>query len=145
MRFSSVERSECDMGIKIHSLPAASSILIHGYGRLFSWQNERMDLRERIKELLAEKGVGETKASVDAGLSRRTLGKFLSGDIKNMGIGNLTKVANYLGVTVDYLQHGGSRDLTDDDRKVISIFSRMPRDQKNIVIRFMEAMEQDAG
>lgn len=76
-------------------------------------------------ELCKKKGVSVTKATVEIGLSR-TIGSAW----KNRGLtpkgDTLTKIAEYFGVTTDYLlgsetekapTHKGERSVSDDDIK----------------------------
>ena len=60
-------------------------------------------LYERIMTLCQEKGVSGSRMCLDLGLSKSTLSDMKSGRKKGLSTSNAQKIANYLGVSVDYL------------------------------------------
>lgn len=77
---------------------------------------------DRFKQLCEEKGISIYKAATEIGLNRAAANKWKSGSIPNGQ--TLTKLADYFGVTNDYLlgkeienapAEDGKRTVTDDD------------------------------
>ena len=60
-------------------------------------------LYERIMSLCKDKGVSGSRMCLDLGLSKSTLSDMKSGRKKGLSTSNAQKIANYLGVSVDYL------------------------------------------
>ena len=60
-------------------------------------------LYERITALCKEKGVTGSRMCLDLGLSKSTMSDMKSGRKKGLSTSNAQKIANYLGVSVDYL------------------------------------------
>lgn len=64
------------------------------------------DMYERIDRLLAEKGITGAKMSCDLGMSRSFMTELRKGRAKSVKIETAQKIANYLGVSVEYLTTG---------------------------------------
>ena len=62
-----------------------------------------MTLYERIVLLCSKNGVKPTVACTEAGISRNAVTELKSGRANSMSGNNLNKLADYFGVTVDYL------------------------------------------
>lgn len=60
------------------------------------------DMYGMIEKLCAEKGIKPGKMCADLGISRGVLGDLKTGRTKSLSAETLSKVASYLGVTVDY-------------------------------------------
>ena len=73
-----------------------------------------MTTAERIDELLRARGVSGAKMCTDLGLSRSFLTEVRKGRIKSIGTEHASKIADYLGVSVDYLLGRGEARSYDD-------------------------------
>lgn len=81
------------------------------------------DLYERIAELCNAKGVSVSRMCLDVGMSKSTLSGIKCGRKKGLSTANAAKVAEYLGVSMEYLLGASeepnaideSRPITDDD------------------------------
>ena len=60
-------------------------------------------IAETIDALCAKKGITGNKMCIDLGLSRSTLTELRKGRAKSIKIETAQKIADYLGVSVDYL------------------------------------------
>lgn len=78
----------------------------------------------KLKKLCDEKGISTYKACTEIGLNRAAVAKWKNGSIPSGS--TATKLANYFGVSVDYLlgnetekapTNAGERKVSDDDIK----------------------------
>ena len=77
-----------------------------------------------IEQLCTEKGIKPGRLCSDLGISRGTLGDLKAGRTKKLSSENISKIANYFGVTTDYLlgkdnkkapTENGERSVSDDE------------------------------
>ena len=103
---------------------------------------------EIIDQLCAEKGISGSKMCDDLGMSRSTLTELRKGRAKTLKLEKASKIADYFGVSVDYLlgnepkektpaeadvtfddftyaMYGESRELTEDDKNMLLEMARM--------------------
>ncbi len=64
------------------------------------------NLYERIETLCDERGINITQMCREAGIPRSALSDYKSNRIKSIATDKLSKIANYFGVSVDYLLTG---------------------------------------
>lgn len=69
---------------------------------------------DRIDELLRERGITGAKMCTDLGLSRSFMTELRKGRIKNIGSERAARIAQYLGVSMEYLTGYGPRCRLDD-------------------------------
>ena len=69
-----------------------------------------MSTYERIKELCNKKGIAQTALEKELGFGRGSIGKLRNG---NTTVERLQKIADYFGVTVDYLMTGKESDESE--------------------------------
>ena len=69
---------------------------------------------ERIDEMLRERGISGAKMCTDLGISRSFMTEMRKGRIKNIGAHNAARIADYLGVTTDYLLGRETESRFDD-------------------------------
>ena len=60
------------------------------------------EFAERLKELRTEKGIGQEKLAADLGVGNGTISLWENG-LREPKMSNLILLAQYFGVTVDYL------------------------------------------
>ena len=126
-------------------------------------------LYERITALCKEKGVTGSRMCLDLGLSKSTMSDMKSGRKKGLSTTNAQKIADYLGVTVDYLlgqklvpvfenpgglttelpqkqkapTENGERDILDDvDVAFYGDFKELNEDEKETVRDMVRLMRQ---
>lgn len=96
-------------------------------------------LYERIQSLCKDKGVSGSRMCLDLGLSKSTLSDMKSGRKNGISTTTANKMADYLGVSVDYLLNGEEQKnnapdelvLTEDEIRILSAFREMsPERQK---------------
>lgn len=84
------------------------------------------EMYEIIDSLLAERGISGAQMSADLGMSRSFMTELRKGRAKGIKLETAQKIAEYFGVSVDYLigeeiekapAESGKRDITDDDIK----------------------------
>ena len=61
------------------------------------------ELLARLSDLLASHDISQRKLSKEAGISNSTISRILSGEMRNPTADTLVKLADYFGVTTDYL------------------------------------------
>lgn len=89
---------------------------------------------ETIKDLCKSKGITVTKAESDMGYARSTLCKI---DKNTPSIDKLQKIANYFGVSIEYLRTGSDSSnvhTTNNNIKVVD-------ENDNVVVLDDEALE----
>lgn len=85
-----------------------------------------LPLYEKIEDLCKKRGINITQMCREAGVARAVLSDYKWGRKKTIGIQNLTKLATYFGVSVDYLigheesQNKETPVLTEKDRRDIA-------------------------
>lgn len=62
-----------------------------------------MDVATRLRELLEQRGLSQTRVAELAGLPNETLNRIVTGRTRNPGIYTLQKIARGLGVTIGWL------------------------------------------
>lgn len=65
--------------------------------------NISLTIQERLKDLRIEKELTLEQLAGETGISKSTLGKYESDDLKDISPFNLAKLADFYGVSVDYL------------------------------------------
>ena len=73
------------------------------------------DLYTRILELCSAKGIKAGKMCADIGISRGMLTDLKMGRKQTYSSATLQKIADYFGVTVDYLLSRGENDTISDE------------------------------
>ena len=120
---------------------------------------------DRFKKLCDEKGISTYKACTDIGLNRAAVAKWKNGSIPG---GNTTsKLAEYFGVTTDYLlgnvsdpffhldnariladinSYGDEKEnsptepkLSEGEQMLINLFRQVPADQQELVLQMIRA------
>ncbi|MDY2761011.1 helix-turn-helix domain-containing protein [Coprococcus sp. AF27-8] len=99
---------------------------------------------EIFSKLLQEHGVTPYKVSKETGVSQSTLSDWKRG-VSTPKIDKLQKIANYFGVSVEYLQTGKESEITD--KKDMSTSTLTKRDTKQIeaILSDTEALLKQDG
>lgn len=101
-----------------------------------------MKLSQVLDKLMTEKDISAYKISKSTGISDRLIGYWRKGE-KLPGAENLLTIANYFGVSVDYLLTGQEKNssslkLTDEEQEILKLFNALSHDNK---IRIKERAE----
>lgn len=116
------------------------------------------DIYKKIDMLLAERGISGIKMSADIGISRSFMTELRKGRVKSMTVDTAQKIADYFGVTIDYLLssnpasqdcktapsvepsidmsdvdvafYGGYKELSEEDQKVIRDMVKLMRERR---------------
>ena len=86
---------------------------------------------ERIDKLLAKKGITGAKMSSDLGMSRSFMTELRKGRAKSVKIETAQKIANYLGVSVEYLLTGLPANIYE-----------CPNDENPLEVELLDAFDQ---
>lgn len=100
-----------------------------------------MGIYENVKELCQKRGIALTKAEMELGFSRGSLGKLK--DQKSMNASRLEKISEYFNVPIDYLLTGSERDglvLSTDELHLINTYRRLSAYRKQIISNTADAL-----
>lgn len=111
-----------------------------------------MNSVERAKELLKQKGISIHKAEMDLGFSNGYIGQLRKGTFPD---DRLHKIANYLGVSAEYLSTGEDRkyeisnaellaDVLGDIRLMTALkkYMTLSEDKKNHVLEMINLLSE---
>lgn len=108
------------------------------------------DTVKRIFELIDQRKLSVYQVSKATGISQSRISNWKSGGGSPKGDA-LTSLANYFGVSVDYLLGiekpaiQEDNGLTDAERELIDLFDRVPEDKQEFVLQQVEAALRLAG
>ena len=80
-----------------------------------------LPIYQRIEELCRKKGVNVTTLCRECEIPRASLSDYKNGRKKSLSTETLSKIADYFGVTVDYL-YGGEAPVPDDNTLKVALF-----------------------
>ena len=117
---------------------------------------------ERIDGLLRERGISGSRMSADLGMSRSFMTELRKGRAKGVSAENAARIAEYLGVSTDYLLgKSPTPQLTDDpmeqelagyleelrsrpeQRMLFSVTRKATREQVEAIVHMIEEMQKD--
>lgn len=101
---------------------------------------------ERITKLCNEKEISGYRLAKDLGLSPGFITDLKSGRLKGMSAAKANKVANYFGVTVDYLLTGEEKapDTESAEREILDL-SKLNEAQKKAIHDIIKLTPQQAS
>lgn len=96
---------------------------------------------ERILKILDKKGISKNKMLTELGLAKNSFNNWISRGTSPSGE-TMQKIANYLGVSVDYLLNGTSKVAVADSKKaeLNELFDKIPDDKKPEAIKILKEM-----
>lgn len=105
-------------------------------------------LHERIQELCKSKGVTGSRMCLDLGMSKSTLSDLKSGRKKGVTAETAQKIANYLGVSVEYLLGEEEKEkptvqddgFTEKQRLLMDFVRTVPEDKAEMILRVMRSI-----
>lgn len=100
---------------------------------------------DRVKNLCESRGITVTKLEADCGFSNSTIKKWKS--INNPSVDKIKTIAQYFGVTADYIIGMTDIPTPPDDKDIVSLQrarSRMESNDWQMAMRMLRAGFQDA-
>lgn len=104
---------------------------------------------DRFKEMCTKKGVSCNKAAMEIGLSNSTATKWkktgATPDAKT-----ISKIAEYFGVTVDFLLTGEQKTPADPEtdgreKEFMQLFERLTPDQQDMILAQLRGVVSNQG
>lgn len=103
-----------------------------------------MSLVERIKKLAIGQHLTIAALERDCGFGNGTIRKW---DLQSPAVDRVLKVANRLGVSLDYLVTGNSEGISHDEELLIDLYRKLPiydqRDSLDIIKMKVERCKSD--
>ena len=101
---------------------------------------------DKFCDLCSQKGVSPSKAAMDAGLSKSPISKWKSKQEIVPSSEVLQKVADYFGVSVDYLfgkeKQPTDGELSDEEKAMLDLFRQAGDDARRLALLALEHGEQ---
>ena len=106
-------------------------------------------LYESIVKLCEEKAISGGKMCNDLSLSRGLMTDLKMGRKNSISSATAMKIANYFGVTVEYLFGGDKQEkpatsdsggLSDVDKQIMHVWSKLPEHQKKMLLAQIEGL-----
>ena len=105
-----------------------------------------MHYRQRLKEWIADRDLKQKALAKELGVSESVISNYLTGRTQ-MTIEMLVKMAEYFGVSVDYL--AGVTDypeipvgLSRTERQLVESFRTLNREQRELIIKNVMIMQE---
>ena len=103
---------------------------------------------ERVDDLLRERGITGSRMADDLGMSRSFMTELRKGRAKGVSVETAGRIADYLGVSVDYLlgREGGSKYLDDmrrrpEKRMLFSVTKDATKEQIEAIVHMIEELQ----
>ena len=96
-----------------------------------------MNVKSRIKSLAMQRGIGLATLDATLGFGNGTIGKW---DKFNPSVDKVKKVADYFGVSVDYLLTGEQKEPREENPRVApfeKLFNELSAEQQMVIVQQM--------
>ena len=101
---------------------------------------------DKFCDLCSQKGVSPSKAAMDAGFSKSLISKWKSKQEIVPSSEGLQKIADYFGVSVDYLlgkeKQPTEGELSDEEKAMLDLFRQAGDDARRLALLALEHGEQ---
>ncbi len=101
---------------------------------------------DKFCDLCSQKGVSPSKAAMDAGFSKSLISKWKSKQEIVPSSEVLQKIADYFGVSVDYLlgkeKQPTDGELSDEEKAMLDLFRQAGDDARRLALLALEHGEQ---
>jgi transcriptional regulator with XRE-family HTH domain len=101
---------------------------------------------DKFCDLCSQKGVSPSKAAMDAGFSKSLISKWKSKQEIVPSSEVLQKIADYFGVSVDYLlgkeKQPTEGELSDEEKAMLDLFRQAGDDARRLALLALEHGEQ---
>lgn len=94
-----------------------------------------------VKDLLKEKGINQTELAVQIGVGVRTFQDWVYRKAVP-DLEKIKKIADILGVTVDYLITGKTQELSTEENKLLNLYRGVPDLCKPIILNIAEQLAE---
>ena len=107
-------------------------------------------MRERLKQIMEERGIKSAQLASKAGLSTSTVADILSGKVNelNVGVSKIVKIADALGVSVEFLydmpEPEQLRAETEQERELMRSFRALNSEGRAKAFAYIEDLK-DTG
>lgn len=92
----------------------------------------------RIRQLCERRGCTLTKLEKECGLANATIRRW---ETASPSADNLAKVADYFGVSVDFLLDRGIHSLSQEAQRFAEQFDALPDDKKQLAMAYMGVVQ----
>ena len=100
-----------------------------------------MDAKERIRELLRERGWTEYRLAVASGLSQSTVANIFNRNT-TPSIATLEAICRGFGITLaQFFAQGDMVELTGEQREMFSAWSTLSKEQKDVLYQLIRVMK----
>lgn len=99
---------------------------------------------QRIEELCRQKGINVTYLCSECNIPRASLSDYKTGRKKSLSAETLSKIAEYFGVSVDYL-YGGGAPVPEEENLKVALFggdSEVTDEMWNEVKRYARYLQE---
>ena len=103
----------------------------------------------RIKELREDKKISQTTLAVSVGTSQRNIGRWENGE-NEPTYSQLVKIADYFGVTIDYLvgreddfgvvKIENAPQIAKDEKEMLAVYKSLSQEDKQKVLSIIKAL-----
>lgn len=90
---------------------------------------------QNLKQLRKERGISQQALAAHLGISQQAVNKYENHNVEP-DIETMTRLADFFGVTLDYLVGHGTRDLSADETELLSLYRRLPERTKKSLLAF---------
>ena len=98
-------------------------------------------IKANIESLLVERDLKPTRLSLDAQLSRTTIGDILAGRTRSPSYSTLCKIAGAAGVNVLRITVGPSwEDRTREEQQILDLSARLPEDLRRKLLGYGQGL-----
>lgn len=115
-----------------------------------------MNMIEKIKMMMDEKGLKKANVSEGSGVAYTTLDGLFKKGYENVRYPTLKKLATFFDVSLEYLmndeivdrnygKHMLLSDLTQEEIELINAFRKLPQDKQIIIKDMIVIMARDSG
>ena len=99
-----------------------------------------MSFKENFVKICNDKGVSPSKVVEAVGLKRSAYSQWTDESVPRKA--TLMRIADYFGVTVDYLVSGEERTestLSENEKALLELFRKIPQEKQEMALRMIEA------
>ena len=100
-----------------------------------------MDFRERLRDEIEYKGLSVKELAATVGISYSTFLSYIDARAVLPNVETAVKISKILGVSVEYLVNGQTRDMfTKDEYELLSNFNSLSDENKRNLIKISEIL-----
>ena len=101
-----------------------------------------MDAKERILELMNERGWSEYRLAIESGLSQSTVANIFNRNT-TPSVATLDSICRGFGITLSqFFAEGDMVELTDEQKSMFNSWSTLTKDQKDVLQQLIHVMKK---